>query len=417
MEYARAGYALYNTPTGRKVARSVSDYLLTPRRSRTSKKFTPGSASKRPKPHFAGDKPRGQAPYQQFCGKPLKITKAKKKCKVSKSFKKKVLCAVEAEIPTGKYTGHSAGVLYRANDGFQSASPDIQNASGQTITAAEGAPVFDFFTAQQVLDQASQLFNGKAYSQNYQAVTNNFSMRGLVVDVLYQKAVLQFRNNTQTTKTIDFYECISKHSTDITAYTCWTNCIQQDHDEGTGLNTSLLAATYGATPGMTEKFGTQWNYNVRSISLNPGQMSSLVVKGPKMSYLFDKYDNDTVATADTKYIYPKGVGYSCFYILKELEVKVGIPTSAITPSGDQQDVGHLSSVASYPQYSVTVEVKYQSAIAAPEQTTVALRKQVYMYHHDFTGDSNASISRIDVRTPVVPENTPTQHGTGSGTLG
>lgn len=296
----------------------------------------------------------GNGKYKTPTGRNVR-NKGKKNVHVNKQFKAKVMKALESKAPVGRYNMQYNGTLplVPAVNSQWVDAVIYDGSRTSAIASASGAisgPI-DFFSARRVLDAASVMFNSKARDVNYQVATGNFGVQGLKVDVVYQTVEIKFRNNTNLLYEIDWYECVPKVDTDIAPNTFWANALASEAGKQ-NLHTTL-ATTYGATPGMIDGFTHVWKYTKRIVKLEPGQNSQFVIKGPKMTYDFDRMVSDTGLIA----VFPKGVGTYCFYVVKNPLIHTGVVTG--------QQSGHQSQAVNL-GIGVTIEVLCKTGVAAPD---------------------------------------------------
>lgn len=308
--------------------------------------------------------------------------------KISKSFKAKVNKVIAEAPSTGRFIERYDGALPRIPAANTQWVDDKLYTAGRTAQLTSSAVPCDnlmvFFSHSRVNHMASVLFNGKVRTLNYGLTTNNLSTSGLKVHVKYQSATVNFRNQSNVAYEILFYQCISKAGTDKTALEEWIS-------ENAGSSSNVSSATiiaYGNAPSLIEAWAARWKYTCTKIMLAPGQVSSVYVKGPSMTYDYQKF----IGPAGTLLNFPKGVGVNCFYTMRLPEVALSSSTAIH---------GHpVRSVAS--GYGVVCDVKLSAVIEAPEICADAQKYDKFSigYSSDDSPWSAAEvIARID---PVEP---------------
>lgn len=345
------------------------------------------------------------------CGKPAKVLKSKKVVKVSRKFRKLVKAASTDILPRGTYLTDTHIVLKdHEGDNLQSCDNRGFNALNAALVSADGAPFFDFFTPERVLDAASVLFNAKAVNQQFAITTNNFARPGLVINVKRQFVRIYFRNNTQVPKSIILYICVPKQDSNVTGLQCFTNCLAADFADGLAVRNHSVTE-HGVNPGLSKKFNQAYRYTAKQVTLMPGQTSTtFTVQGPQGDYAYDNFFDDNTDVA-----YPKHRAASCFYIVKNVEVLAA-------GGGAEAGVGiYNETYANWGAdgFKVTASIEHFYDIVAPEKTTVSLRVKRYgtIVFNPCVMTSADSLLRLDPITPVVPEASAGQHGAGTGPLG
>lgn len=293
--------------------------------------------------------------YGRARGHARKLKPCRPKVKVSKKFKAKVDVAVAQHAAVGTSTVYLMGnIATNISQDLQTPSQQIYyGGPAAAITTTSGAHpaiqnAFSFFTQGAVLHAASVLFNGKINDVYESNTANNFDTENLVLEVPYMSVQIILHNNTMVEQELDFYECVSKGSTNTQAMDDWVAMLPNANENLSG-STQFW---YGAHPGQISSFGTKWSYKKITFNLHPGQTCKHFIKQGPLCYKYKNYLN-----VSTNWNYPKGVGMSCFWISRQPKL---LPNVTGVSAHNAKPI----TLANYPFVSVETISKY--VIEAPE---------------------------------------------------
>lgn len=365
-------------------------------------------------------------------GKSVKMKGQKRPPKVSKAFKKAVTTALEKESPTGTYQNMGLtfvrNITTRLADNEQVWTDTLPFSLSTTAdtTAFDDFGTLNFFTPNEVLDQASVLFAAKK-KRNFW-VTNtggNIAGPGQKIHVDYAFAELVFQNNSQITKALDIYECVPKNTTEgnATPLQSFKNALSNDAGlnqnlptvlDGSGVGSGVAAAItqLGVAPHFANEFTSNWKYSVKKLVLEPGQRQVVHLTGPNhFTYDYEKF----VLPSGVFTNVVKGVGKYLMIRVESVDQLIADSTIAGTTVPIKQG-NYSNSVTN--TFGLTCLIKRYSKIKCPEQIGEPYRlENVYsIVPVGITAHGpapNAAISKIDVEQPATEEKNAAQHGTGA----
>lgn len=229
-------------------------------------------------------------------GKQVIKKKAISKVQVSQKFKLAVAKCAEKKMITGIQTNRFFQNLYVPNYNFQQVYGSVGN------DGVNGATAY-LFGPNHILDAASCIWNGKAPVINGPTIgTGNFSVGTVRIMVENAYSTFHFKNNSQRTYTLRFYECAVKGQRDVALIgdpeQHWSACCAADQNNFTALP-SVNGVTpaqpqtprvLGNTPGMTSGWAKVFKHTLHTIIIEPGQTFTKYVQGPKdLLYDFSRF--------------------------------------------------------------------------------------------------------------------------------
>lgn len=358
-------------------------------------------------------------------GKNLTLGKLVQKApKVTPRLSAQVRKIMSSEMPTGVFKNFYFGKLTGwniANVNKQVTDDRIFNSS-DLLALNPAHNMFSLFTPLAVVNAASVLFNNKTNAADWTGTTGNFVFDNLKVFVKYASATVTLRNNTQVPKHIAWYECTPKVSRSVTALVDFQAALAED-DTAT-LNLSHVGSDdYFVTPSVTKKFATTWKSKVREILLEPGQTHVFTIVGVKNAL----YDFEKFYSGGTQWLFPKGHGMSCFYIVRNTEHFMDIAAGGAAAFASASTLVSVVGAGA----AVTCQLERTFEVQAPPGTAVASQIPGRYIHNLWyagvaagttswtnpNGTGNESAIRIDVMNPTNLESYAGTHGTGAVPLG
>lgn len=286
-----------------------------------------------------------------------KLKKCRPKVKNSKKFVAKVQAVESSGTAKGTSTLRIMGCVRINNvSNYQRPTQDLYYGANTLLqSSAPGNPnipnVFAWFTAGGLLHHASVLFNGKPNDVDESLTTLNLNEENLVLEIPYCSVTMKLTNHSMQVQELDFYQCVPKISSNITALDDWTNKVASAAENINGQNQFW----YGAEPGQVESFTQKWSYKKKTFVLAPGASASHFVKQGPLCYTYSKFLNNT-----TNWNFPKGIGMSCFFVARQPHVH---PTNT-------KFVGHCTIADASSDYNaITCELVSKYVIEAPELCT------------------------------------------------
>lgn len=308
--------------------------------------------------------------------KSVSFAHKKKTQKLPKGFAKKVALALKKNAPKGIYTEVVQDTIFNGTDNVQNpqAIPYVLTTTIGAITT-EGL----LFDPTQVLYAASALFNGfgsVAKAKNPTAA-GLFDYENIVIDVLSASADIVMHNNSQRTYILDIYDCAVKIPGNYpNVRTDWVSAMSQDAVAGINPFSTNPTNMY-QSPNMSPQFKQYYKTGVEHIVLEPGQVHTVTVPGPKMmKYDFAKFWKEGVFINQQKMVRKP-------LIIAKLDV-IGARTAISTPS----TTGRLKEVGISGVNGLLIETKVNYKLSMPEQTgfiypasTAAGLKQPLTFRH------------------------------------
>jgi len=210
------------------------------------------------------------------------VKRNKRKLKVSRKFAKRVKQVIDSDQMFGNHTITS----------YQVIAADQEN--GQGVYTLDGDRYWTMFDPLAVMNVASSLWKGKAQVKRPEYdVNTDFDLRNLHVNVVNSYCRYQFKNNTRRVIKLTLYECLCKNryfqNDDHTPNRWWAKALNTDSTNGIILDFGQVNLL-GRTPGETSTFANLWKSHKRDVILEPGQIFTHVVQGPKNTeYKFEKF--------------------------------------------------------------------------------------------------------------------------------
>lgn len=308
------------------------------------------------------------APTTTRAGKRVKNKKAvkfsyKKVVKVSKRLRKKIEKVLVAKM----VIGHVKQIYTGAIGAFEGQPNETATLSMGGLTSLRGVPAasnsqyvwqtmynadlagiptynvgtdFRLFSAPRILDAASILWNNKTPALDYSVTAGNF--HGLVdangvptydaaktgggpqIMVVKAKATFVFKNNSQRTHYLKMLVCKSKRvANGVSPLDTWaagmgietadaSNATQFNNQTiifgptatASGLEPAIPVSVIGAMPNISKSFQSTWKYETVEMCIEPGQIVTQVVHGPR----HQEYDWSRLYTTGTStqlMAYPK----------------------------------------------------------------------------------------------------------------
>lgn len=287
--------------------------------------------------------------------KSVSFNPSKKKEKLPKGFAKKVALALKKTAPRGVYSEVVQDVMFNQFDNLQNPQPVPYALVTNSTTTCQGL----LFDPTQVLYAASTLFNG------FQGVSKTktpgaaglFNYQNIVVDVINSSADMVIHNNSQRTYILDIYDCAVKVPGNYANIrTEWINAMTQDANSGVNPLNSSIANMYQC-PNLSPEFKKYHKTGLQHVVLEPGQIHTLVIPGPKMmKYDFTKFWKDGVFINQQKMVRKP-------LIIAKLDV-IGAKTSG----GLSSTTGRLREEGIVGVNGLLIETKVNYKISMPEQT-------------------------------------------------
>jgi len=331
------------------------------------------------------------------------VKKNKRHMKVSVKFAKKVRTVLENNLVKGVYTNKIyTGAAVPTND-----RQAVILVGGDVFQAA-------MFNPTRVLAAASVLWK-QAVASKYMTYTggnDEFNAQSTVVNVLNSYCKFGFKNNSRRTFDIEIYNCIARDNRAMNPATepvaVWGRALATDTTAGIakpGANGGATVSApsielFGASPGQTSTFAKEFHYTSRTISLDPGQVFSHSVQGPKhVKYDFSKFQETTAGNGF--FDVQKGLTQFCMIVLKPDLV---IATDYV--------VGHLRAPPLEGEL-LAIEREDHFVLGMPEQagfdkfvvgpTYMELNKRHKAYCHNVwqVAGATAPVKRVDELNPYL----------------
>lgn len=357
----------------------------------------------------------------EIAGKRVKNRKAvrysrKKSVKVSKRLRKKIEKVMVSKMVQGHvkqiYTGAIGAFEGQPNEAATLAMGGLTSLRGapaasnnqyiwQTMFNADiaGVPTYDIgtdfrlFSTSRILDCASILWNNKLPALNYSVTAGNFTNTvdangapvinasrtggGPQIIVKSAKATFVLKNNSQRTHYLKMVVCKPKRKgVQVSPLDAWAGGTTTETNDtvnatqfnnqgivfgptatGGGIEPPIPYTVIGMMPNFTKGFQTDWTYETVEMCIEPGQIVTQVVHGPRQQ----EYD--------WSMLYAAGVNISpfCFPKFDRWIMFVG-NLDLVTDSIGR--VGHHFGVAGATDDKrlIAVEMTLDTILAMPEQT-------------------------------------------------
>lgn len=298
-----------------------------------------------------------------------KLTPCRPKVKVSKKFKAKVHAVASAKTVKGTYTLAKQGRLMTSQDANKQWADDgLYGGNGAVpvkLHTTSGANpeityFFEFFTPRKALDAASVLFNSKTSDVHWDQATGNFEAKNLILEIPHMSVEMIFKNQGSQVYEVDFYQCVSKTSTDTSALAMWGQTLTAL--AGKENMASNDVTHWDMTPGMTPAWAGRWKYTRKRFRLEAGQDYKMYLKSGTQCYDYSK-----MLVGGTQPYYPKGKGLSCFYVVRKPNLTMIEPGNA-QANNTQHRGDNFTRVldTTNAAWALTCEIIEKYVIEAPE---------------------------------------------------
>lgn len=373
---------------GRRRRRSVgsSNPLAGPPRQRRRNSFmarawsNPANWTRVARPRARVPRPKAALGNNVQAGRgPNKIAKRRKgpkTIKVSKRLKKAIKQTIRNFSPKGFYSERffKRYIPVQFNQTVCNLGEGCFAGETAFSKGLSGSGSIMFFDPLKILDAASVLYKGKAFT-GVKDITNpgQFDVKTFMADVMRQWVQINIKNNTARVITLKLWTWNLKGNKEIGStggnqnFTDeWTNAALAEGSSSAGLgkvNVQSVGITeIGMTPQLSPAMKRKFSMEEKIVELEPGKTFLHYVQGPSMMYEFAKYLDSGIFNNYQNMC--KGV---CLAFYTDLIA------GSTQPAGETQ---RLTGIADPTGAGLLVETVYNYVIRLPEQTGFILTTPV-----------------------------------------